>query len=500
MIKKQSAEEQIATMQHLINFGVNENSAKSSQPIVEFKKKAANGKTYGIIRESTKFYIMEAPQKDTEILAEDFDYIGGFNNRKENEYSSYSKASNALDLKIMSINETVEKSKRVNIEKPVVKSEWEDRITESMRKEIDRFKDITKNVASILKEDKGVGTVPSEHTLPEAPAKNPSDDKVNTPFTDTAVANGDKDFKKQSTDHEKVGKPFNTDGEATSTDMTSDKKPVIKGEETYGEDAQYVPNNSVADKKPSGGKVVRVSENKGRKIRLKLTEEQILTWNDNKNYMDKSQGTKIGSSAPYSDEVGSESNQTEAPTESIHESESLIYDDADNQNSPTPGISEVGDTAPFDKKVNEDVVTADDAAGMPDEEEDFSDYPFPEVMEDNYDDDELGLDFEPENEDEYELELGDDTDEDYTQFESVRRVNEDRLNDFGAHPAYRKHPMTTPPNKEVAINGAREWDDESVQGEEPYGEKIGSSAPFDEIVDAMTESIYRALYSSKKKV
>ena len=147
MIKKQSAEEQIATMQHLINFGVNENSAKSSQPIVEFKKKAANGKTYGIIRESTKFYIMEAPQKDTEILAEDFDYIGGFNNRKENEYSSYSKASNALDLKIMSINETVDKSKRVNIEKPVVKSEWEDRITESMRKEIDRFKDITKNVA-----------------------------------------------------------------------------------------------------------------------------------------------------------------------------------------------------------------------------------------------------------------------------------------------------------------------------------------------------------------
>ena len=52
----------------------------------------------------------------------------------------------------------------------------------------------------------------------------------------------------------------------------------------------------------------------------------------------------------------------------------------------------------------------------------------------------------------------------------------------------------------VGSNGAREWDDESVQGEEPYGEKIGSSAPFDEIVDAMTESIYRALYSSKKKV
>src|SRR5574344_1276688 len=125
MIKKQSAEEQIATMQHLINFGVNENSAKSSQPIVEFKKKAANGKTYGIVRESTKFYIMEAPQKDTEVLAEDFGYIGGFNNRKENEYSSYAKASNALDLKIMSINEAVNKQDRVIIEKPVEKADWE---------------------------------------------------------------------------------------------------------------------------------------------------------------------------------------------------------------------------------------------------------------------------------------------------------------------------------------------------------------------------------------
>ena len=76
MIRKQSAEEQIATMQHLINYGKNEETAKSSKPIVEFKRKAANGKTYGIVREAAKFYIMEAPEKDTEVLAEDFNYIG----------------------------------------------------------------------------------------------------------------------------------------------------------------------------------------------------------------------------------------------------------------------------------------------------------------------------------------------------------------------------------------------------------------------------------------
>ena len=190
MIRKQSAEEQIATMKHLINFGVNESTAKSEKPVVEFKKKAANGKTYGIIREATKYYIMEAPQKDTEVLAEDFDYIGGFNNRKENEYSSYSKASNALDLKIMAINETVNKKDRVIVEAPTVKADWENKITESMRKEIDRFNTITKNVAEILREDKGHGEVPSEHTLPEAPAKNPPSNKVSTQCTSLPAATG----------------------------------------------------------------------------------------------------------------------------------------------------------------------------------------------------------------------------------------------------------------------------------------------------------------------
>ena len=60
--------------------------------------------------------------------------------------------------------------------------------------------------------------------------------------------------------------------------------------------------------------------------------------------------------------------------------------------------------------------------------------------------------------------------------------------------------MTTPPNKEVAINGAREWDDESAQGEEPYAKQIGDSSPFTDIVDSAYESILRRLYGNKKKV
>ena len=545
MIRKQSAEEQIATMQHLINFGVNENSSKASKPIVEFKRKAANGKTYGIIRESTKYYIMEAPQKDTEVLAEDFDYIGGFNNRKENEYSSYSKASNALDLKIMSINETVNKKDRVIIEAPTIKADWEDNITESMRKEIDRFKSITNNVAKILKEDKqSWGEIPSEHTLPEAPAKNPSDEKVNAPFTQSGVANGEKDFKKEEHNHETAGTPYDKDGKSSvEKNMQSDKKPVVKTDAEYlTKENTYEPKNNVASEHPSGGKVVRVNENNGHKIRLKLTEEQVLAWNDNKNYMDMSSDTHVGSSDPYTNELGKESNQTEADTDPIIKEgngDSVVYDHPTDQNAPTPGTTDVEteDGDPFVKPINE--VDGDEAAG-------FDDVPFPEVEDDDYgtrfdkeyadfeasqegmeDEPETKDDWEKPDEDEYEVELDDSgfdpsvdyaaglnpdkdiqdllnhdyDDEDlYENRRNRRRLSEDKLNVWGKHPAWRKQPMTTPPNKEVAINGAREWDDESAQGEEPYAQQIGDGSPFSEVVKEVTEAVLKSLYGNKKKV
>jgi len=527
MIKKKSAEEQIATMQHLINYGVNESTKNSQKPVVEYKRKAANGKTYGIIRESTKYYIMEAPQKDTEVLAEDFDYIGGFNNRKENEYSSYSKASNALDLKLMAINETVNKKDRIIIEAPKPKADWEDNITESMRQEINRFKTITANVATILKEDKGHGEVPSEHTLPEAPAQNPSDKKVNAPFVYSGVAKGEKDFKEEEHNHETAGTPFDKNGEITSEKMQSDKKPSGHGDETYKEKPKYGPKNNISAENPSGGKVVRVNEN-GNKIRLKLTEEQVLAWNDNKDYMDTSHGTSVGSSDPFTDELGADSNQTKAHTDPIHENDgkSVVYDYPNDQNVPNgTGDVDTEDGDPYIELVCE--VDSMDAAGFGDEDDDV---PFPEVEDDledeTMDDLEDGTDDEwyKGDEDEFEVELdepnddeaynndnlagldldnwadlGDDYEDDLYE-NRRRRLSEDKLDVWGKHPAYRKKPMTLPPNKEVAINGAREWDDESAQGEEPFGKRIGSSSPFDKLVSQISEAVKKSLYGIKKKV
>ena len=456
-------------MKSLINYGKVEENTQSGAiiPRVEYSQKAADGKTYGIIRECNKFYIKVAPKKDTEVLAEDFDYIGGINNRRENEYATYAKASKQFDLKMMSINEAHAVKVPVEQFKEQEESDWQINETKEMRSELNRFMQITNNVQSILSEDKQ-GFTMNHDKVPEAPASHPSDKKVNSPFTDTAVANGDKDFTKTATDPAKQGAPFDKDGEATNADMQSDKKPTGKTDATYTEKAQYVPDNTVADKKPSGGKVVRVTEGKRT---LKLTEEQVLAWNKSKEYMDMSHGTEIGSTAPYEE-------------------------------------------APFNEKVNEDVVDVNDVAGM---EMDDEDVPFPEVadggsylqfekdyndfennggFDDNYDYDLSDIDAEnaanAANADmDYEFVF----DDDFNESKNYRQpTNEIELHVFGKHPAYQKVPMTTPPATEVAPNGARDWNDDSVKSEKPFGRQIGSSAPFDEkVLDMLADSIMEKL-------
>ena len=105
---------QLDRMKALMSYGVNEATARDSQSVVEYQTEGADGKTYGIIREGKKFYIKSAPKKDTKIIAEDFEYIGGFMNKKNYEYLTYPMASKQLELKLMSINEAC------NAKKPVV--------------------------------------------------------------------------------------------------------------------------------------------------------------------------------------------------------------------------------------------------------------------------------------------------------------------------------------------------------------------------------------------
>lgn len=501
-------DKQIETMQRLINYGVNENT-DNGKSIVEYHAEGADGKTYGIIRECNKFYIKVAPKKDTALLAEDYDYIGGFNNRKENEYSSYNVASKQFELKMKSLNEANKHNQKSTYQfKTTEKSDWQINETKEMRAEINRFNDIMYNVNGILSEDKNFTT---KHTLPEAPASNPSSKKVNAPFTDTAVAKGDKDFKETETNYAKAGAPFNQDGTVSDSDMQSTKNPKSNGDgDAYTEKPKYV-ETGVAGQNPKGGKSVKMNEDK-KKI-VKITEHQALAWSKDKNFMDKSKGTVIGSSAPFTEELGYESNQKEASIEPIRESENVVHN-TDNQNSPAVGCGEIGDNAPFEDDVcessffhNDNVSDDKQLADLPDEiniEEDAEEVPFPDVDGDYEDLDEWSLE-EDEMMDEMMSEMDmmdeeDDMEMDMMESKIYEMVKEAiELHDFGKHPAFDKTPMTLPDNIEIELNGYEDWNDDSVKGQKPFGRKIGDSAPYNEkIVNMITDMIYNRLGDKKK--
>ena len=75
-------------------------------------------------------------------------------------------------------------------------------------------------------------------------------------------------------------------------------------------------------------------------------------------------------------------------------------------------------------------------------------------------------------------------------------------NVWGKHPAFQKKVMTLPQNTNPKKDGQYDMNDSSVEGEQPYGQGIGSNAPF-EInpknidTDAIVESVMKLL---KKKL
>lgn len=546
-------DEQLAKMKRLMSSGnINENKISHTKNIVEYHALGADGKTYGIVKEGLKYYIKTAPKKNTEVLAEDYDYIGGFMNKKQYEYNSYAKASKDLELKLMNLNEAYAKKEPiVEAFDPYKKMDVLIEQTDAMKSEIERQRQIMKNTSIILKEESKIST--TNVGVPEAPKTAASPASQGAPFTEKATAKLDKDSVKKSENYKKQA-PFTKDGEVTDADMESDKNPK-GGDSKDTEAAKYVPSNSVANQHPKGGKVAKVNEGKKR---VKMTEEQVLAWTDNENYLDTSTGTTIGDSAPFDKTVGCKENQPKENCSNESDSDSLdeeiaMWQQGDNINSPTPGNGEVGDTAPFDETVKEeqgDAMNAGVKNGNPyvnkkknpnnktnidtdpkegdkfkmkeDLEHDLaSNYAGFDGDEDIYNDN--NLDFEqqwqqwlddgganefdrPNGEFMNEPSLDDEVptrmeyDPTYgmdNPYESKKpkgkAIKEDKLDVFGKTPGYRKKPMTLPANTEVAPNGAEDWNDDSVKGEKPFGQQIGSSAPYTEIVQQITNAVVTAI-------
>lgn len=535
--------ETLNRMKSLMNYGLQTESKNNPYSSIEYQKVAADGNVYAIIREGKKYYIKTASNKKN-LLKEDFKYIGGFRNRKENEYSSFANAQKNFDLKMMSINEAAGK-RNFNVEswdldkkeKVVIEA------TDKMKKEILREMQIMKNVSAI-NEKKAV-------CCDEVPPMKDNINKGESPATGEPFGNGV------------------SDGLAKGADVCPEcgKK---GGNCVCGKDTNY---------KEGKRKVEESSE--------------VLGWNrKSEDYMDKSHGTEIGDSAPFDAETARNIDDDKEPVTDTGDMKNGVVENHDkamhtiqNQNDPEPGNGEGpsdDNNKPFDaekgRQIDEaiddfdeedvedagDGVDADELGAEEAEGDDFGGDELedglaadeetgdeeavdddlyeddlesrmdaleeligaiaeklgvnePAVDEENYEDDDL---FGDEDEDDYELELDDEEEEPeiyeskkfrkammneggMTPFTDNGRVpadNMNKLDDFGKHPAYQKKVMTLPPKDHKEFDGYYDMNDDSVKNDEPYGEKIGDGAPFEIDTEKVDNAIAEAIRRFKKKV
>lgn len=90
---------------------INENK---SNIVIELTKMGPDGNAYAIVRENHEWYIKKA-NKSTGLIAEDFKYIGGLMNKKNEAYPSYSKAIKHLNLKFKSLAEAYNFEGEINV-------------------------------------------------------------------------------------------------------------------------------------------------------------------------------------------------------------------------------------------------------------------------------------------------------------------------------------------------------------------------------------------------
>lgn len=556
---------QLARMRSLMTFGINEGK-NVAYTGVEYEKVGADGKLYGIVREGAKYYIKTSPSKKGK-LAENYEYIGGFRNRKDNEYTSFAEAQKQFDLKMMSINEANAPEKKIMVESwnPDKQEELTVESTDRMKREISRERQIMMN-ASRINEKKSQNLAPISETCKE----NCESECDGYDFKD---AENPKDSFRKKKHEEGDAKKANPDYKDAKIEEASE--PLAW--HSTGKDAA----GNIAD-----------------------------------TYMDKSHGTEVGDSAPFNDAKGRDIDDKEGTSTTgemnngVVEGKSMAMDNGDNQNNPAVGVGKIGDTAPFDaedgRQIDEDIddinadadvdddVTPDAEGGADDDFTDDADLGDDDSLDgdddvaddeglddddafdadDNFDDDEdddvdpdlhdlqdqisdlndkldavlnaVGGDEPTVDSSEYEDDdLYDDDDEepieDGMAFESrrrngvqvyesrayrqmminearrnrARRINEEdgmkpfsdagrvprgnmnKLNDFGKHPAYQKKVMNLPRTSMQEFPGYYDMNDDSVYNENPYGEKIGSGAPFEvdpeEIENTIAESIMRHL-------
>lgn len=207
MTNKVNTDAQLQRMKALMTYGINE-SKEPTYSTVEYNKTAADGKMYGIVREGTHYFIKVAKDPQGKLIAENFDYIGGFRNRKDNMFESFAAAQRYFGEKMININENVGSTQKQVIEENYINEKGEALVeaTNRMQAEIARQRQIMANAQNIMEEKeqscepvKGTGT-DKNSASPKCKAKQPEE---------TVVDYNGKPFKKcPSAPFTVIGKPL----------------------------------------------------------------------------------------------------------------------------------------------------------------------------------------------------------------------------------------------------------------------------------------------------
>jgi hypothetical protein len=575
-----SFEETLARMKGLYTYGKELNESDNMKPYtLEEHKTAANGTTYGIIRECNKYYIKTA-KKGLETVAESYDYIGGFCNKANNEYTSYAKAKDALDSKLFSIRESVDGEVNKNTDN-FVSTVFMTEGTEKMRDEIARQRQIMHNAAMIMNESCEIGAARKDDVVkfdganPEAEKGKKGDEGGKKVSADPAYAGSKTSGVKKNVGpfNQKPSKAadqlsenangydedFGTNGlnkgrdpKSIGWDMEGQSK-VNEGEENDWGSEGLPATPGVGEACPKCGKNPCICETDDDDA-----DVDTLGGEDLNTDVDTASDVDVDSDADDID-MGIDDSEEGSDLDADLDSDVEGGEDADSLDDDSLESSEDDDLkaqiadlqAQIDalkEKANffddDDDVSADE--DMEDDGEDEDEFDFESDDEDDLDadldsdedevdldsdEDDLDVDSDSDAEGFSEDDLDSDLDSDDDDFDSDEDeegnisecgdfnndlyeskkvkmnsiiesvvssiLKEDELHVFGKHPGYRKKPMELPSTGEDKNQWGRDWNDESVHNEEPFGEKIGDGSPFNQLVDAVTKDVMNKISSLK---
>ena len=519
-------DDQLARMNYLMEF---KNQPKEVRTNIEYHANGADGKVYGILKEGTKYYI-KTTESGKENIAESYEYINGFVNRRENEFKSYNDATKHLELKLMSLNEAYGKKSDVSTVDFKRNEKVFANLTEEARKELNRMNQIFENSCKIGKDcqcdPESKGTAKPEQT-----------EKNNDPFNDKVTPDMDFEGSKGTVE----GATDNKEVKGVEEDLKSDEKKTENSgsEEDFKDAHDDLNGEGVADKKLTDGKAVVVNINEG-------TAEPDLSPDDFKSDIEEavpdfaSQVAKHEMAPDFVQKNIEDTANEERPE--FDDEEPFATVDSDDVNDDVL----VGEAEPKDEEDLNDLLEAfmEAAKEEPLDEEDAITGP-DDVLDkegNSIDGTDNGVDGETSEEwkriEECEAKEGDEEtlknfqakgtlpvqtveklDESVinsivesvynklvggakkeTIEEAIDRIVKEevtKLNVWGKHPKYGKEPMTHPEAKEVlAGTGDRDFNDDSAKGSETYGKKIGDGKPFDEkVVDLLTDQVLAKIKS-----